>query len=56
MENVLFKEFSHSIMVTRNPDQHRFYGMRQVTQKKRYYHPLSILPEVGCIAGSVLNC
>ena len=33
--------------------QHRFYGMRLVTQKERCYHPLSILPEAGCIAGFV---
>ena len=31
-------------------DQQRFYGTRLVTQKRRYYHPLSVVPEVGCIA------
>jgi hypothetical protein len=36
--------------------QPRFYGTRQVTRKGRYYHPLSILPEAGCIIGFVLNC
>jgi hypothetical protein len=36
--------------------QHRFYDMRLVTQKERYYHPLSVLPEIGYIASFVLNC
>jgi hypothetical protein len=36
--------------------QHRFYGPRFVTQKERYYHPLSVLPKVDCIVGFVLNC
>jgi hypothetical protein len=25
-------------------------------QKERFYHPLSVLPEVGCIPDFVLNC
>jgi hypothetical protein len=36
--------------------QQRFYGTRLVTQNIRYYHPLNVVPEVGCIAGFVLNC
>jgi hypothetical protein len=34
----------------------RLYGTRLVIQKEIYYHPLSVLPEVGCIVGFVLNC
>ena len=33
--------------------QQRFYGTGLVTRKGRYYHPLSVLPEAGCIAGSL---
>jgi len=36
--------------------QQRFYGTGLVTQKGRYYHPLNVLHEVGCIAGFVINC
>jgi hypothetical protein len=36
--------------------QQRFYGTRLVTRNRRYYHPLSVLPEADCIAGFVLNC
>jgi hypothetical protein len=36
--------------------QQRFYGAGLVTQKGRYYHPLNVLPEAGCIAGFVINC
>jgi hypothetical protein len=36
--------------------QQRFYGMKLVTQNEKYYHPLSVLPEVGCIVSFVLNC
>ena len=36
--------------------QQIFYGTRLVTQKGRYYHLLSILSEVDCIAVFVLNC
>jgi C4-dicarboxylate-specific signal transduction histidine kinase len=44
-------------MVTRNlTGQQRLYDIGPVTQNKGYYHSLSIIPEVGCIAGFVLNC
>jgi ABC-type iron transport system FetAB permease component len=33
--------------------QQRFYGTGLVTQKERWYHPLSVLPKAGCIAGFV---
>ena len=33
--------------------QQRFYGPRLVTRKGRCYHPFSVLPEAGCIAGVV---
>jgi len=36
--------------------QQRFYGTGLVTQKGRYYHPLNVLPEAGCIAGFIINC
>jgi hypothetical protein len=36
--------------------QYRFYGMRLITQKRIYYHPLNVLLEVGCIANFILNC
>jgi len=36
-------------------DQHRFYGTRLVTLKGRYYHLLSVLYEVGCIADYIPN-
>jgi hypothetical protein len=36
--------------------QQRVYGTRLVTQKERYYHPLSVLPKAGCIADFVINC
>jgi hypothetical protein len=36
--------------------QHRFYNMGLVTQKGIYIHLLSILPDVDCIDGFVLNC
>jgi hypothetical protein len=36
--------------------QQRFYGTRLVMQEERYYHPLSVLLEVGYIAGSILSC
>jgi len=35
--------------------QQRLYGTRLVTQKGRYYHPLSVLPKAGCIADFVIN-
>jgi hypothetical protein len=35
--------------------QQRFYGTRLVTRKRRYYQPLSLLPEIVCIAAFVLN-
>ena len=41
-------------MVIENPtDQQRFYGMKLVTRKERYYEPLSVLPEVSCITNFV---
>ena len=36
--------------------QQRFYGTRLITQKERYYHPLSVLPKADCIADFVINC
>jgi hypothetical protein len=33
--------------------QQRLYGMRLVTRRGRYYHPLSVLPEADCITGFV---
>jgi hypothetical protein len=36
--------------------QQRSYGSGLVTQKRRYYHPLNVLPEADCIANFVLNC
>ena len=49
---VLFKESSLETLSS----QQRFHDTRLITQNGRYYHLLSILPEVGCIAGFVLNC
>ena len=36
--------------------QQRFYVTELVTRKGRYYHPLGVLLETGCIVGFVLNC
>jgi hypothetical protein len=36
--------------------QHRFYSTRLVTQKRKYFHLLRVLPDVDCIDGFVLNC
>jgi hypothetical protein len=56
-KKILFKKLSLNIMVIENPtDQQRFYGMKLVTRKERYYEPLSVLPEVSCITNFVLNC
>lgn len=36
--------------------QQRFHSMGLLMRKERYYHPLSILPEIDCIIGFVLYC
>jgi len=36
--------------------QQRFYCTGLVKQKGRYYHPLNVLHEAGCIADFVINC
>jgi len=44
-------------MVTRNPDwsaEILWYGTGYA--KGRYYHPLNVLPEAGCIVGFVITC
>jgi len=49
MEKVLLKKLSPNIMVIKNSTgQQRLYSMELVT-KKKYYHPLSILPEIGAL-------
>jgi len=37
-------------------DQQRLYGTGLITQNRRYYHPLSVLPKVDYITGFILNC
>ena len=37
-------------------DQQKLYDTKLVMQKKRYYHPLNVLLEIGHIASFVLNC
>jgi hypothetical protein len=55
---ILFKELPPTIVITRNPNwsiETLWYGTGYA-KKRRLYYPLSILPEVGCIADFVLNC
>jgi hypothetical protein len=55
-KKVLFKESPSNIIVTTNTNWLIEIGMRLVTQKRRYYHPFSVLSKADCIADFVLNC